>query len=172
MTLHRRLWSSLFVIATASAAMGFQWHTMKVHAQETMAAGADETQHTEAGVMAVDNHWSIAELSGDTAWLQQMLLPGYRSVSNDGTVHAKDAIVAGAAKRKGTDLAKAQLAFDTYHKEHPYSSAVLIQGDTAVISFYDPTLGPQKGIKSSDVFVYLDGHWHALYSQHTGLHSS
>jgi hypothetical protein len=24
-------------------------------------------------------------------------------------------------------------------------------------------------IYSSDVFVYVDGHWRALYSQHTGL---
>jgi hypothetical protein len=48
---------------------------------------------------------------------------------------------------------------------------VVVHGDTAVISFYDPTLGPQKGVKSSDVFIYVDGHWHALYSQHTDVHA-
>jgi hypothetical protein len=168
---YRRLWSVLSVVVVSSAAIVFQMHALKVHAQGIMPASTDETQRTEAGVMAVDNHWSIAELSGDTGWLEQMLLPEYRSVNNDGTAHSKDAIIAGAAKRKGTDLAKAQLTFATYQKEHPYSSAVLMHDNTAIVSFYDPTLGPQKGIKGSDIFVYLDGHWHALYSQHTGLHS-
>lgn len=91
-------------------------------------------------------------------------------MNTDGTAHSKAAIVAGAAKRKGTDIAKAQLEFATYQKEHPYGSAVVIQGNTAIVSFYDPTLGPQNGVKSSDVFVYIDGQWHAIYSQHTGVH--
>lgn len=168
---HPRLWSTLTVVALSCAAIVFQLHTMKVHAQDTMAANADETQRTEAGVMAVDHHWSLAEMTGDTNWLNQMLLPEYRSISNDGSAHAKDAIVAGALKRKGTDMAKAQLEFVTYGKEHPYGTAVVIHDNTAIVSFYDPALGPQKGVKSSDIFLYLDGHWHALYSQHTGLHS-
>lgn len=164
---------SLFGAIAAAALLTFAiFHpqAIDVHAQDAMSPMADETQPTEAGVMAVDNHWSIAELTGDTDYLNQMLLPEYRSVNTDGTAHSKDAIVAGAAKRKGTDPAKAKLEFATYQKDHPYGSAVVIQGTTAVVSFYDPTLGPQKGIKSSDIFVYVDGHWHAMYSQHTGLH--
>ncbi|MBE1159088.1 nuclear transport factor 2 family protein [Dyella acidiphila] len=133
------------------------------------AANADETAHSEAGVLALEQHWSIAEMAGDTGWLEQMLAPGFRSVSNDGSVHDKQAIVAGAAKRKGTSLAQAQRQFADYQQQHPYGSAVLIQGDTAVVSFYDPALGPQKGVKSADIFVYADGGWHAFYSQHTGL---
>lgn len=144
-------------------------HPYSVDAYAQDAGSADETLHSDTGVMAVENHWSIAELSGNTGWLEQMLQPGYRSVNNDGSVHDKQAIIAGAAKRAGTDVTKAQLEFANYQKEHPYGSAVLIQGDTAVVSFYDPTLGPQKGIKSADMFVYADGHWHALYSQHTSL---
>jgi hypothetical protein len=166
----RRFLPTLIVIAASVAAILYQLHVMKVHAQDAMATHADETQRTEAGVMAVDRHWSIAELSGDTEWLNQMLLPEYRSISDDGTAHSKEAIVAGAMKRKGTDLAKAEDTFASYGKEHPYASAVVIHDTTAIISFYDPTLGPQKGVKSSDIFVYLDGHWHAMYSQHTGLH--
>ncbi|WP_233511154.1 nuclear transport factor 2 family protein [Dyella psychrodurans] len=162
---------TLLVAALATAALAsivMHPHAIDAHAQDTM---ADETQHSEAGVMAVDNHWSIAEMTGDTDWLDQMLLPEYRSVGNTGTVHPKAAIVAGAAKRKGTDLAKAKLEFATYQKEHPYGSAVVIHGDTAVITFYDPSLGPDKGVKSSDVFVYVDGHWHAIYSQHTAVNA-
>jgi hypothetical protein len=162
----RSLLSVTMAVATTLACMVFTPTAMDLHAQETSAA-ADETQHTQAGVMAVDAHWSVAEMTGDTNWLDQMLLPEYRSVNNDGTVHAKAAILAGAAKRKGTDLAKAKQDFADYQKQHPYGTAVTVQGDTAIITFYDPTLGPQKGVKSSDIFVYLDGHWHAMYSQHT-----
>lgn len=142
---------------------------LPVHAQDSGPASADETQPTEAGVIAVDNHWSLAEMTGDTAWLEQMLLPEYRSVNNDGVAHDKAAIVAGAAKRKGTSLDTAKLKWTAYEKQHPYGSAVAVHGNTAVISFYDPVLGPQKGVRSSDVFVYVDGHWHALYSQHTSV---
>jgi hypothetical protein len=169
--IHRR--SSLLVtmtVATAMAYMVFTPDAMDVHAQAA-ASAAGETQHTEAGVLAVEQHWSLAELTGDTDWLDQMLLPEYRSVNNDGSAHAKAAILAGAAKRKGTDLVKAKQDFADYQKQHPYGTAVTIQGDTAVITFYDPTLGQQKGVKSSDIFVYVDGHWHAVYSQHTGLKS-
>ena len=143
-------------------------HTMAAGAAQ---ASADETQQTEAGVMATDTHWSLAEMTGETAWLDQMLLPEYRSVGNNGMVHAKEAILAGAAKRKGTSLEQAKLKFAEYQRQHPYGSAVVVHGDTAVISFYDPTLGPQNGVKSSDVFLYVDGHWHALYSQHTDVHA-
>jgi hypothetical protein len=160
---------TLYAIAFTAAVL--RPHGIDAHAQDAMPGTADETQHSEAGVMATDDHWSIAELSGDTDWLDQMLLPSYRSVGNDGAVHAKAAIVAGAAKRKGTDVAKAKQDFAAYRKEHPYSSAVAIQGDTAVVTFYDPALGPDKGVKSSDVFVYVDGRWHAMYSQHTAVHS-
>jgi hypothetical protein len=164
---HRRSLLSLTIAMAATlACMVFTPTASDLRAQETSAA-ANETQHTEAGVIAVDEHWSVAERTGDTDWLDQMLLPEYRSVNNDGSVHAKAAIVAGAAKRKGADLAKAKQDFADYQKQHPYGTAVAMHGDTAIITFYDTTLGPQKGIKSSDIFVYLDGRWHAMYSQHT-----
>jgi hypothetical protein len=48
----------------------------------------------------------------------------------------------------------------------PVGSA-LIQGDTAILTFHLKPAGPYKGIMSSDIFVYRDGAWHAIYSQHT-----
>ncbi|HUB89290.1 MAG TPA: nuclear transport factor 2 family protein [Dyella sp.] len=139
-----------------------------VHAQDTTPA-ADETLPTEAGVMAVDNHWTLAEEMGDTAWLEQMLLPDYRSVGNDGKAHPKAAIIAGAAKRKGTSLAQAKAEWAAYQRQHPIGSTVVVRGNTAIVTFYDPASGPQNGVRSSDVFIYVDGHWHALYSQHTAV---
>ena len=54
-----------------------------------------------------------------------------------------------------------------YRKQHPYDTKVVIEGDVAVISFSDPILGKEMGVKSSDILVYQDGAWHALYSQHS-----
>ncbi|GLQ95758.1 nuclear transport factor 2 family protein [Dyella mobilis] len=167
---HRLSWISTAVLV-ALIAIFLHAQAMDAQAQDAMNAPSDETQHSEAAVMAVDQHWSIAELSGNTAWLDQMLLPEYRSIGDTGMAHDKQAIIANAATRKGTDLAKAQQQMETYRQEHPYGSAVTIRGDTAVVTFYDLKLGPQKGVRSSDIFVYVDGHWHAMYSQHTSLHS-
>jgi len=44
---------------------------------------------------------------------------------------------------------------------------VKITGDTAILTFaLDKTATP-KPVMSCDVFVYRDGRWRALYSQHT-----
>jgi hypothetical protein len=136
-------------------------------AQDSGPISAAEMQRTEAGVIATDNHWSLAEYTGDTAYLDQMLLPPYQSVNVDGTAHSKAQILAGAAKSRGTDLATANSKVAAYRSAHPYGTNVTIHDDTAVVTFYDQALGAQRGIKSSDIFVYVDGHWHAIYSQHT-----
>lgn len=139
--------------------------TQVVAAARDGAASADETSRTAAAVIAVDQHWLEAELGGDTAWLDRMLLPDYRSVDAKGVAHSKAAIVAHAAKNRGSDVERRKV--EAWIKAHPYGQSVVIRGDTAIISFYDPKLGPQEGVRSSDILVYEDGHWHALYSQHS-----
>lgn len=138
-------------------------------AQAAMPVMAVESQPTAAGALAIENHWILAEMTGDTAFLEQFLLPPYRSVNNDGSANPKAAIVAHAAKRSGTDAASAQRALADYRKAHPYGTSVVLHGALAIITFYDPALGAEKGVKSSDVLVYGDGHWHAIYSQHTSV---
>jgi hypothetical protein len=53
--------------------------------------------------------------------------------------------------------------------DHPQETSVMLRGDTAVVTFYLKSLGPEKGIMSSDIFTYVDGGWHAIYSQHTSV---
>ena len=137
-----------------------------------MSDSAVENQKTQAGVIATDEHWSVAEMTGDTAYLQRMLMPEYRSVDADGMAYSKDRIVAGAAKRSGTPLATAKAKLAEYRKAHPYGTSVVLQGDMAILSFYNPTRGAQKGVSSSDIFVYAEGHWHAIYSQHGDVDKS
>ncbi|KRF00557.1 hypothetical protein ASG87_12765 [Frateuria sp. Soil773] len=130
------------------------------------AAGSGERAKTAAAVIAVDQHWLDAELDGDTAWLDQMLLPEYRSVGADGSVHPKAAILANATKNRGSKTQRAEV--EAWLKAHPSGKSVAIHGDTAVLSFYDLAKGAAGDVRSSDVFVYIDGRWHGLYSQHSG----
>ncbi|WP_266168613.1 nuclear transport factor 2 family protein [Dyella subtropica] len=140
------------------------------HAGDAMRAKADETGHTEAAVLAVEDHWEQAEGSGDLTYIEQLLLPEYRSVGSNGSAHAKADILAHAAKNRGSD--KGMKEIEAYLKAHPIGHTVVMSGDVAIVSFYDPALGPQKGVRSSDIFVYRNSGWHAVYSQHTEVGKS
>jgi hypothetical protein len=128
------------------------------------AAPPDETAHTAAAVEAADQHWLDAELDGDTAYLEALLLPAYRSVDADGVAHPRQVIIAHAARNRGSDGKRREV--EAWIKAHPSAKRVVLQGDTAILSFYDPALGPDRGVRSADVFVYAGGRWRALYSQH------
>jgi hypothetical protein len=128
---------------------------------------ADETARTAAAVKAVDQHWLEAEEGGDAAWLDGMLLPDYRSVGVAGTFATKAAILAHAAKNRGSDKMKQQVA--AWQVAHPVEQQVTLQGDTAVLSFVSTSPATKGKLYSSDVFVYVDGRWRALYSAHTEL---
>lgn len=125
----------------------------------------DEHARTAAAVVAVDQHWLEAEVGGDTAYLDALLAPGYRSVDVDGVATGKAGILAHAARNRGSDAMRRKV--DAWMKKHPSKTTVVLDGDTAVLSFYVPEKGAQGGVRSSDVFVYRDGAWRALYSQHS-----
>jgi hypothetical protein len=120
---------------------------------------------TAAAVIAADDGWEKAEESGNVAYVDNLLLPDYRSVNADGSVHDKAAILANAKQNRGSAEHAAKVA--KWLAAHPMGTTAVLQGDTAILTFYLKPLGPEKGIMSSDIFVYRDGQWHALYSQHT-----
>lgn len=126
---------------------------------------AAERQMTVAAVRAVEDHWNRAELDGESAYLDQLLLPEYRSVGADGSVHPKTAILAGAA-RSAAHPAAAKAAVDSFHKAHPWRTDVVLQGNTAVATFTSLVPASHQAIRGADVFVFIDGGWHALYSAH------
>lgn len=120
----------------------------------------DETAHTPAAVIAVDEHWLRAEEDGDTAWLSAMLLPDFRTINHDGKVVTKSVLVKSAAKNRGSD--KMRKRIDAWLKTHPSRKSVVMHDDVAILSFVNPQTGH---IWSSDIFVYENDHWRALYSQ-------
>lgn len=120
--------------------------------------------HTAAAVIADDEGWSKAEKTGDINYINALLLPEYRSISSDGSTHDKAAILAHAAKgRDDQSTAKAE----QWRAAHPYKTSVEINGDMAILTFALDKGVELKPIMSCDIFVYREGHWHALYSQHT-----
>lgn len=135
------------------------------HAQS---ARIDESQKTEAALIAVTDHWSDAEAAGDTAYLNRLLRPEYRSVNSDGSVHAKARLMEGAVRRGG-EAAIRELA--TWRATHHHGTKVLLDDDMAIVTYYDLVRGPELGISSSDILVYRDHRWQALYSAHTAFKS-
>jgi hypothetical protein len=129
------------------------------------APSATPQPKTAAAVIAADDGWEKAEESGDVAYVDNLLLPDYRSVNADGSVHDKAAILANTKNNVGSPDHAAKVA--KWQAAHPMDTAAVIQGDTAIVTFHLKPLGPEKGIMSSDIFVYRDGEWHAIYSQHT-----
>jgi hypothetical protein len=121
--------------------------------------------HTATAVIADDEGWSKAEETGNTKYVDALLLPEYRSISSDGSTHDKAAILAHTAKgeNNGEGAAKAE----QWRVAHPFRASVEINGDVAILTFaLDKGVDP-KPVMSCDIFVYRDGHWRALYSQHT-----
>lgn len=122
---------------------------------------------TAAAVLAADDAWGDAEGRGDAAFVDALLMPDYRSVGASGKSTLKAAIVAGARARAGSPMAAEAIA--AWKAEHPLRGDVVLNGDTAVLTWV--SLKPSAGqpISSSDIFVYRGGRWHPIYSQHTGV---
>jgi Domain of unknown function (DUF4440) len=132
---------------------------------QSQAQSPSTESHTEAAVIADDVAWGNAENSGNVAYVDALLLPEYRSISPDGSIHDKTAILQHT--RKSTTSADSAAKVEKWKATHPYVIAVKIVGDTAVLTFSLDKQDSPKPIMSCDIFVYRDGHWRALYSQHT-----
>ncbi len=150
--------------AGASAIRGFAALTLLFTAHQAMAQENPEA-HTAAAVIADDSSWSKAEATGDIRYLDALLLPEYRSVNADGKWGDKGAILRGATRRVSDSSAAARV--QAWRSAHPSLTSAVINGDVAILTFALDKGGDPKPIMSCDVFVYRDGHWRALYSQHT-----
>jgi len=128
------------------------------------AAAASPAPKTTAGVIAADDAWLQAEMKGDADALDALLTTEYRSIDANGKVITKQELV-DAARKRGEDP-KLAVAVKKWKAGHPSHAEVTLVGDVAVLRW---TLeGAQAGkISSCDTFIYSDGRWRAVYSQHT-----
>ena len=117
---------------------------------------------TPSSVIAVDNAWGAAEESGDSAFVERLLAPEYRSIGADGQTTDRAAILSRVHGPRDPGRAERIAA---YKASHPSQPSVTLVGDTAVLTWVSQK--PGAAIYSCDVFVYRNGHWQAVYSQHT-----
>jgi hypothetical protein len=117
---------------------------------------------TATAVKAVDDAWGDAEAKGDSAFVAQLLLPGYRSIGSAGKTTTREDIVAHTTKERAPNYAK---KVADWKAQHSSRADVRLFGDTAVVTW--ASTAPDAAVYSSDIFVYRDGHWRAIYSQHS-----
>lgn len=113
----------------------------------------------EAAVREAENRWSGAYVTGDAAFLSNLLTDGYVSVGETGVAHPKAAIVASAVSYARSHPGAAATPM-------PASSTISVSGDVALVRHGD---GASVSI---DVFQKQAGVWRALYSQHTHVATS
>ena len=128
-------------------------------------ATAGNEPRTAEAVIAADDAWMEAELRGDGEYLSELLLDGYVSVGSSGKVSTKEKIVSGATKRGRSEEFARQVR--AWRAAHPTRAEVALFGDTAVLTWNSTDPGSATPVSSSDVFVYRDGRWRAIYSQHS-----
>ena len=116
-----QLWVCLGALCLAAAAA----HTGIAQDTKTV------EPHTEAAVIAADDSWGKAEETGNSAFVEGLLLPEYRSISSDGSVHDKTAILASIKKRAGTPSNSASV--EQWKAAHPSRTSTVITGDTAIL---------------------------------------
>jgi hypothetical protein len=139
-----------------------------VLAAAAMAASATAATHERsqaAAVIAEDEAWARAEQRGDAAFVDGLLLPGYRSVAADGRVHDKATIVEATRRNAGSQAMAMRVA--AWNAAHPSKIDVLIGGDTAILTFAPTSAGASARVFSSDVFARVNGRWRPIYSQHS-----
>lgn len=110
-----------------------------------------------------EDGWLDAFLHGNTEYLECLLLPDYVSVSGRGIVRDRATIVEFARKNKGKSTPIPELP----------APKVQIYGNTAVVQSNAPASpdGKYPAMFSSDTFAFVDGAWHAVFSQHTTVES-
>lgn len=150
--------------------MKYLLHTALALAATLPCAGKAEARpapepRTAAAVLAADNGWGDAETRGDVAFVDALLADGYRTIGHDGKVRTKADVLASTRAHVGTPQRAAEVA--AWRAQHPTEGTVALFGDTAVLTWMTAGSAGPTTVRSCDIFVYRDGRWHAIYSQHS-----
>lgn len=152
------------IIALASVALLASTSAPSQTAAARGANAAIVASKSAAAVKAADDAWGAAELRGEFRFLERVLAPGYRSVDAHGKAVGREELIARVRSRGRSADYAAKVA--DWRAKHPSRSAVALYGDTAILTWVDSSGNPAP-ISSCDIFVYRDGRWQAIYSQHT-----
>ena len=121
-------------------------------------------------MIADDDGWSKAEADGDVAFVDHLLMPEYRSVNADGSVHNKDAILGGVRKVASSPEAAAARAAATakWRASHRHVTTSVISGDMAILTFLVADVDARRSQcrRVTSLFIKM-GIGRAIYSQHS-----
>jgi hypothetical protein len=122
-----------------------------------------------AGVLAAADDWIAAERMRNVAALGRRLTNRYRDYDADGRSHSKTELLDHAATRKDIWPGTADDVARAFHAKYPSRKEVVIEGDTAIISYHpvDPTRS--EYVVAEDTFTYQDGMWRGVMSSHFRL---
>jgi len=127
-------------------------------AQEAYAAEAcvTEAEHSEAAIQRLEESWSRAYWTGDTAFLQCLYDPKLLSADSHGKLSSKEDDIASSLKNRGKQWTSNQ---------HAYQRTVRIFGNTAVATSFKGD--DEHGFRVTDIYEYDGTQWHAIFSQDT-----
>jgi hypothetical protein len=120
---------------------------------------------TPEAVKAADAAWLDAEINGDYKFLEWFLLDGYESIDATGSIFSRAALIESRRRRGRSDEFARQVR--EWREQHPNHAEVKIYKDTAVLTWVADDRSSKTPIYSCDIFNYQNGHWHAIYSQHS-----
>ncbi len=117
---------------------------------QTQQQGRDEDT-----IIRIEHDWLAAEYSGNTEFLQCLLVPGYRVIATkDRLTHSKEDLLERVAKNKGATTSPP-----------PLDTIAIVVGDQATAFSLMRTkkkTGEPMEVRYVDSYVLKDGVWHAV----------
>ena len=117
--------------------------------------GVPPSVHAPGKLLRLDAEFLEACRHGDGDWLARHLADGFRGIAVDGTVHAREAFVAGGAETRYCAPCAVQ------------DASVQFEGDTAIVQCTIAT--PASPARVTDIWVGREGRWQLLMSQRTPI---
>ncbi|WP_250625976.1 nuclear transport factor 2 family protein [Pinirhizobacter soli] len=114
------------------------------------------TEHSEVAIQQLEESWSRAYWTGDTAFLQCLYAPKLLSADSRGKLTSKEDDIASSLKNRGKQWTSNQ---------HAYQRTIKIIGNTAVATSFKGD--DAHGFRVTDIYEYDGKQWHAIFSQDT-----
>lgn len=112
-------------------------------------------QRDRATIQRLERAWSVAFLTGDTAFEQCLLLPDYTQINRDGSIGNLHDELTLAARYRGK-----QLQTDSFPTVN-----VVIHGDAAV--GYGVSASKRGHMRWADYYIWDGSAWHVYFAQQT-----
>ena len=111
---------------------------------------------TVAAIRQLEMDWSKAYYTGDSAFLECLYAPEFRSADTKGKLDSRDDDIAGSRKNIGKPWT---------FKPDAYQRQVWMTANTAIATNFKGD--DVHGFRVTDIYEYDGRRWHAIFSQDT-----